>query len=187
MFLDLKSSTALAEKLSHVLYSKLIQDCFYELSIPVLDNKGEVYQYVGDEAVITWTKKEGLENTNCLNFYYDFMDRLENKRAYFLKSYKVFPEFKAGINLGRVSVAEVGVLKTEIAYHGDVLNTSARIEGFCNTFNKALLASEPLVLELGKSERYQSELIGEVQLRGKEGSHKLYSYERHPACITPLQ
>ena len=28
MFLDLKSSTSIAEKLSHVLYSKLIQDCF---------------------------------------------------------------------------------------------------------------------------------------------------------------
>lgn len=51
----------------------------------------------------------------------------------------MFPEFKAGLSLGLVTVAEVGELKTEFAYHGDVLNTAARIEGYCIEFNKPLL------------------------------------------------
>lgn len=178
MFLDLKSSTAIAEKLSHVLYSKLIQDCFAELTDPVLACKGQIYQYVGDEVVITWKKEDGINNTNCLHFYYDFINRLESKKDYFLRSYKVFPEFKAGLSVGLVTVAEVGELKTEIAYHGDVLNTAARIEGYCSEFNKPLLASEALVQELEKNKEFIMHLIGEVQLRGKEGISRIYSCEK---------
>jgi adenylate cyclase len=37
-------------------YSKLIQECFAELTDPVLQIKGQIYHYVGDEAVITWEK-----------------------------------------------------------------------------------------------------------------------------------
>ncbi len=178
MFLDLKSSTTIAEKLSHVLYSKLIQDCFYELTGPILKNKGEIYQYVGDEAVITWKQEDGLEAANCLNFFFDFKDRLEKKKTHFLKEYQTFPEFKAGIGMGQVTVAEVGELKTEIAYHGDVLNATARIQGLCNQFEKAFLASASLVQALEGNKGFTFECVGEVELRGKAGTHKVYSCEK---------
>ena len=60
MFMDLKSSTAIAEKAGHIMYSKLIQDCYQELTTPVKDNKGEIYQYVGDEVVICWKTKKRI-------------------------------------------------------------------------------------------------------------------------------
>ena len=181
MFLDLKSSTTIAENLSHLLYSKFVQDCFAELTDPILDRKGQIYQYVGDEAVITWEKEDGLQDSNCLTFYYDFIDRLERKRDHFMKLYNVFPELKAGLSLGLVTVAEVGELKTEIAYHGDVLNTAARIEGYCNDYNKQLLASEVLVQELENNEQYMIQFIGEKQLRGKKGNTRIYSCEKTTA------
>ena len=43
------------------------------------------------------------------------------------KKYRMVPEFKAGVNSGHVTVAEVGELKKEPAYQGDVLITAARI------------------------------------------------------------
>jgi adenylate cyclase len=178
MFLDLKSSTTIVEKLNHVLYSKLIQDCFSELTIPVINHKAEIYQYVGDEAVITWGKDNGLTNANCVIFYFSFINRLEDKKEYFLNTYGVFPEFKAGISLGFVTVAEVGELKTEIAYHGDVLNTASRIQGYCNKLNKQLLASESFTNELGKYKHIEIKPVGEVELRGKEGTSKIYSIEK---------
>jgi len=178
MFLDLKSSTSIAEKLSHLRYSKLIQDCFSELTDPVLKYKSQIYQYVGDEVVITWQKKDGLTNSNCLKLYFDFINRLENKKEYFLNFYGVFPEFKAGLSLGPVMVAEVGELKTEIAYHGDVLNTAARIQGYCNKFNKQLLTTETLVQELEENTDFVTGFIGEVELRGKEALSRIYSCEK---------
>ena len=178
MFLDLKSSTSIAEKLSHVLYSRMIQDCFSELTVPVIDYKAEIYQYVGDEAVITWKEENGLSNANCINFYFSYINRLESKRDYFLSTYDVFPEFKAGISLGYVTVAEVGELKTEIAYHGDVLNTTSRIQGYCNKLNKQLLVSESMANELVKFKHFDLQPVGEVELRGKEGKSKIYSIEK---------
>lgn len=47
MFLDLKGSTTHAERLGHVRFSELIQDCFIDLSV-VIDHQALVYQYVGD-------------------------------------------------------------------------------------------------------------------------------------------
>jgi len=178
MFLDLKSSTSIAEKLSHVIYSRMIQDCFSELTVPVIDYKAEIYQYVGDEAVITWGEENGLDNANCVNFYFSYMNRLESKKDYFLSTYGVFPEFKAGISLGYVTVAEVGELKTEIAYHGDVLNTASRIQGYCNKLNKQLLVSELMANELEKFKHIEIQPIGEMELRGKEGKSKIYSIEK---------
>ena len=60
MFLDLRSSTAVAERLGHVQYSLLIQDCFRDLAV-VEDFMAEVYQYVGDEAVLVWKIEEGCD------------------------------------------------------------------------------------------------------------------------------
>ena len=75
MFLDLRSSTTIAEKLGHIKYSELIQDCFNDLAI-VRDQEAEIYQYVGDEAVLSWSVNDGLKNNNCINAYYNFKDTL---------------------------------------------------------------------------------------------------------------
>jgi adenylate cyclase len=77
MFLDLKDSTTYAEKLGHIKYSQLIQDCFHELTDVVSLYKAEIYQYVGDEVVVSWDMKHGLENSNCLRFYFAYKRKTE--------------------------------------------------------------------------------------------------------------
>ncbi len=154
MFLDLKSSTHIAEKLEHVSYSRLIQDCYAELTTPLLQYNGEVYQYVGDEVVVTWRMTESFSASWCHQFAFAFQERLEAKKEYFLMMYGVSPQFKAGAHCGRVTVAEVGEVKTEIAYHGDVLNTASRIQSLCNQYEKQLLLSEALVSLLQESGTY---------------------------------
>lgn len=177
MFLDLKSSTHIAEKLEHVSYSRLIQDCYAELTTPLLQFNAEVYQYVGDEVVVTWRMNESFSASWCHQFAFAFQERLEAKKAYFLMMYGVSPQFKAGAHCGRVTVAEVGEVKTEIAYHGDVLNTASRIQSLCNSFDKQLLLSESLVSLLPESDRAQSIFVGEVALKGKEIPTRIFSIE----------
>jgi len=58
MFLDLVGSTTIAENLGHNTYSQLLRDCFHDLTEIVLKYKAEIYQYVGDEVVLTWTEKK---------------------------------------------------------------------------------------------------------------------------------
>jgi len=175
MFLDLKSSTHLAEMLEHVTYSSLLQECYAELTTPLLDYKAQVYQYVGDEVVVTWRMQDGFVASYCHEFFYAFQKRLALRKDYFLQRYGVAPEFKAGAHCGRVTVAEVGEIKTEIAYHGDVLNTASRIQSLCNSFGKSLLISESLLKNLPDHYRHRATFVAEAELRGKEIAIKVYT------------
>lgn len=173
MFLDLQSSTSIAEKLGHIKYSQLIQDCFYDLGV-VDGYEAEIYQYVGDEAVLTWELHKGLNQNQCLKSYFAFKETLERKREYYLKKYDTIPSFKAAINCGRVTATEVGRYKKEIAYHGDTLNTAARILAKCNEFNEMLLISDNL-RKLVKTTDFQFKAMGDVPLRGKKETVEIFA------------
>ncbi len=177
MFLDLKASTTIAEKLGHIKYSGLIQDCFYDITDIVHSSHAEIYQYVGDEVVLTWDMESGLKNENCFRFYFEFRKKLENKAEYYMNKYGVNPEFKAGLNCGTVTVCEIGEIKKDIAYHGDVLNTASRIQGLCNTYNKSILISELMHKKMPKATSFVRELIGEITLKGREAPVGVYSLE----------
>ena len=68
----------IAEELGHIQFSRLIQDCFTDLSV-VRDYKVDIYQYVGDEAVLSWSIANGLENFNCIKAYFEVENLLEKR------------------------------------------------------------------------------------------------------------
>ncbi len=178
MFLDLKDSTTIAEQLGHHKYSQFIQDCFFDLNEVVLDHDAEIYQYVGDEAVLSWPYKKGLAKNNCLGVFFAFQHQLESRKAYYLEKYGISPDFKAGLHGGTLMVAEVGSVKKELAYHGDVINTCARIQAECNTYNVRLLISEKLLKDLQIDEFSNSKSLGNVLLKGKQKEIKIHTIER---------
>ena len=178
LFVDLKSSTTIAEKIGHKTYSSLLQECFIHLTKPLLQFHGHVYQYVGDEVVITWKTRDGIRKDRCLDFFFLFLEELEKNRFYFVEKYGVFPEFKAGMSSGFVTVAEVGELKSEISFHGDVLNTASRLQGLCNDYGKKMLISEFLYEELNNPDSFEIQFIGDLQLKGKERKVKIYSVDQ---------
>ena len=173
MFLDLRSSTTHAERLGHIKYSKLIQDCFNDLGI-VVENEAEIYQYVGDEAILTWELKEGLKNQNCINAYFNFKKQLTERKEYYAQNYDCIPHFKAGLHAGIITVTEVGKYKKEIAYHGDTINTAARIQGKCNDFGKELLISENLK-DMLDATCFNFDELGSIELKGKKSKVLLYA------------
>ncbi len=175
MFVDLKASTTYAEQLGHLKYSKLIQSCFHDLNTVVRKYKADIYQYVGDEVVLTWNTKDGLEDLNCIKLFFAFQKKINIHANYYRKRFDMTPEFKAGLNTGMVTVAEVGDIKREIAYHGDVLNTGARIQHLCNDYNVQLLATEDLILKIKNLETFQTTLMGTVALRGKTKEVAIYA------------
>lgn len=182
MFLDLRSSTTYAERLGHVRYSELIQDCFSDLTLAVRKHQVEIYQYVGDEAVLTWKIDDGLRNANCLWAYFTFEATIQKRADYYFHKYGLVPVFKAGMNAGPVMAAEVGVVKKEIAYHSDVLNTAARIQGRCNELSEMLLISEELYELVGEVKGLHITPAGIHELKGKMQSTKIYRV----AMETPL-
>lgn len=175
MFLDMKSSTAIAEQLGHVRFYRLLNELFHEISLPVLQTKAEIYQYIGDEIVLTWEVKEGLENSNCLHFFFMFQQNLINNSGHYIKKFGVKPEFKAGLHFGKVVSAQIGDLKREIVYNGDVLNTTARIQNECNKYQRNCLVSGALMNRLQQINGFKWERVDVVKLRGKEMEIELFS------------
>ena len=68
MFLDLRDSTPIAEKLGPTYY-RLLDDFFHDISHPVMMTRAEIYQYVGDEVVLTWDLDVGVRDANCLRVF----------------------------------------------------------------------------------------------------------------------
>jgi adenylate cyclase len=71
-------------------------------------------------------------------------------------------------------VAEVGTLQRAHVFHGDVLNTAARLRAKCNEAGFDLLVSEELVSGLGPGDRERFERLGALPLRGKSEELVVY-------------
>ena len=178
MFLDLKDSTAYAEQLGHIKYSSLIQTCFLYLNEIVFAHKAQIYQYVGDEAVLTWDASDKDAPRLSIELFFAFRNKLNEMSKKFEKNFGFVPEFKAGINEGAVTAAEVGYIKRDIAYHGDVLNTGARIQSMCNELGKSLLVSEAFAKEVEQIATFTQELMGKINLKGKSTPINIYAIEK---------
>lgn len=177
MFLDLKSSTTIAEKLGLVKNHEFLNDFFHDMTDPILEYKGTIYQYVGDEIVLTWHTQEGIEYNNCINCFFAIQNKILLKKDYYMNNYGVYPEFKAGLHIGPIITGEMGEIKKDIVYHGDTINTASRIQSECNKYGRRLLISKELKDELDLEEYYQTESMGNIILRGKEKELELIAVE----------
>ncbi len=176
MFLDLRSSTTIAEQLGERLYFNFLNDVFKHVTSAILNTKGEIYQYVGDEIVISWKIKRGMKNANCVRCFFEAQLALQQKNNYYKRVYGIIPEFKAGLHYGHVMSGEVGVVKRDIAFSGDVLNTTARIQSKCNEFGVNILLSKFLLDKLAlPPDVFEPKKIGDLLLRGKQQRVVLYT------------
>ncbi|PRX56443.1 adenylate/guanylate cyclase domain-containing protein [Flagellimonas meridianipacifica] len=173
MFLDMKSSTAHAEKLGHIRYFEMLKDYYDDLSHAILKYGGEIYQYVGDEIVITWKVKKDFAK-KALDCFFDMKLTLSAKDKSYLSKYGFSPKFKAGLHFGKVTTGEIGRLKKDIVFTGDTLNTTARIQSLCNQYGAELLVSEDFTNAIKSKSHYKIQSLGKVQLRGRNEGIELF-------------
>jgi adenylate cyclase len=176
MFLDLTSATTIAEKLDAYKYSLFLKDFFFDIDDAINETKGTASQFVGDEVVIVWSEREGIKNNNCIKLFFLAEEKIRISKEGYVEKYGFAPEFKAGIHSGKVIITEVGGTKQEIAYHGDTVNTTARIRSECSAVNEKLLISAELLNLLPDIDiDYFVDPKGIFSLKGKENVIKLFS------------
>jgi len=171
MFIDLNDSTPIAEKLGSTDNFKFIRDFIYFVSIALLEYDGRIYQYVGDEIVVSWmyTPKNVIKCLDALALSSRLLQRNSN---YFRLRYGVLPEFKAGAHAGEVTVGEIGIIKKDIAMSGDTMNTAARIRAACTDFDRKYIVSKDLLENVDISWKVES--LGLVDLKGKADNMELF-------------
>jgi adenylate cyclase len=174
VFLDINDATTIAEKLGHTKYFRLLREFFADITIPILANSGEIYQYVGDEVVLSW-KNTPLNKIRCLKFIRQAFFILKRKESRYMKRYGVTPSFKTGIHAGEVTAGVIGIVKKDLVYSGDTLNTTARIRGKCHDLNKPFVLSGDFLHEFHTPHSFSITEIGEMEFKGREEKEKLYS------------
>jgi adenylate cyclase len=172
MFLDLKDSTPIAESLGHKHYFLFIRDFIHFVSLAILEHGARIYQYVGDEIVVSWIYSE--ENSDkAVRAVIEARKVLQQQSEHFRRKYGVTPEFRVGIHAGDVTVGEIGLIKKDIAMSGDTMNTAARIRSSTSELNQKFIVSKDFY-ELSNLKEYQSEPLGSIELKGKSNGLELY-------------
>ncbi|MEM1272038.1 MAG: adenylate/guanylate cyclase domain-containing protein, partial [Bacteroidota bacterium] len=96
MFSDMKASTHIAEQLGHGRYFELLRAYYQDLSRGIMSSAGEIYQYVGDEVVVSWPVESGLRDNSCIRCFFAMKADLRAKAGWYRREFGVAPDFKAG-------------------------------------------------------------------------------------------
>lgn len=176
MFLDLRSSTYIAQVLGEQQYFNFIKDVIRDATPVILRHKGRIYQYVGDEITVSWWMNQGLNKLNCIRCPMEIRKIFNHRSSYYTAQYGVVPDFKAGLHCGPVMVGEIGVVKRDIAFSGEVVGTAARIQNRCNHLEVNLLMSQDLKdLLPWEGSRLIPEHKGDLLIKGKMVNLPLYT------------
>ncbi len=175
MFVDLKNSTRLAEKMGHIQYSQFLKEYYRLLSNCCEENGGDIYQIAGDGVYLTWKMSACRKKPKPLLCFDDLEHCFLMTRKRFTKRFGTYPEFKAAAHVGKVTKTEVGNFRSEMAYHGDAVNTTARMQDLCRDLDEDFLLSEKLLKRLPGVEKYNPHPRGAFYLKGKSGKTSIYA------------
>lgn len=174
-FMDLKSSTTIAERLGDTTFLGFISDAFADMTEPIIKHRAEIYKYVGDEVILTWPIEYGIKDGSCVRRPLELLSVFQRRADYYRNRYGYIPEFRTGIHIGELVIGEVGVLKREIALIGDVMNTAARIAAYSREAYQDVLISADLHMLLPAISGVKATDLGSVPLKGKSGNTGLFA------------
>lgn len=170
LFVDIAGSTTLAERLGGLGIHRFLDQTFRSLTGPIIDCRGEVLNYVGDEIIVTWSEASGAVDCRPLRCFLAMRDTLQKLRSRFEKEFGVAPRIRGSLHFGPVIVGEIGDIKRAIVFNGDVMNTAARLEELSRNVEGGFVASRAAI------DRFKSALpaplqdLGVREIRGKSGS-----------------
>jgi adenylate cyclase len=178
LFVDVVGSTAIAERLGPMQAHRFLAAVFSAAAEPVAASRGEVYQYVGDEIVVTWTESEGIPQARPLRCFFLMEESLNKSRENFRERFSAVPELRAALHLGEVIAGEVGEQRRAIVYHGDVMNTAARLEQATRDLGVRFIASAAAIAALGPLPDVDLKDLGALTLRGRQEPIRAWGIER---------
>ncbi len=178
LFVDLRGSTQIAEQLGNLRYHAFLKRFVADVSTSAMRHGAEIHRFVGDEVVLTWTERKGLEDAACVQTVFAMADEIDRSSGGYMAEFGAVPGFWAGLHMGPVVTGEIGTVKHEIVYLGDTPNTTARIEQACRDFERTFLASGDVVEAVTIPVGITVESLGSIELRGVGTSVELFALDR---------
>jgi adenylate cyclase len=168
LFIDLRSSTAIAERLGEARFLEFLDAFIADVSLAIVENGGVIHKYVGDEIIATWRLRPDRNDAGIVRACFAAHDRLVARRHIYKRDFGAGADFRAALHGGPVVVGEIGSFKKEIALIGDAMNTTARILDACRDNGRFVLASAALLDRLSDvPTTVDLEPLPPIVLRGK--------------------
>jgi adenylate cyclase len=177
LLVDIKGSTALAERLGDERAHAFITSAFFDIDQPILEHGGEVYSYVGDGLIVSWPLARGVEDGRCLLCYLAIRATLAGRAHHYRQRYGIAPEIRAVLHAGPIVAGECGDAKLSIVYLGDTLNAAARLEETAKALDRACLVSGDLLRRTPLPATLAAEPLGPIALRGRQRPIDTYALE----------
>ena len=165
LFLDMKGSTQIVERLGAVKTREMIGQFFFDISQPITDNDGEIYRFTGDGMVAVWDFDKGVKDNQVIRAIDSIITAISSKADYYQKTFDQIPQFRIGVHGGDIVVCQEGSTKRAIGFYGETIHIAARIEQTAKKMDKNYLLSGQVVNHLaGLDNRLLK--IGALELRG---------------------
>jgi adenylate cyclase len=167
LFVDIAGSTGLAERLGGIAIHRLLDRTFRLLTLAVVDYRGEVLNYVGDEVIVTWPERKGAIECRPLRCFVAMRDELSRAASQLEREFGVVPRIRGSLHFGPVIVGEIGDLKRAIVFNGDVMNTAARLEELSRGVDGGFLASRAAMERFSSAPPFAVRDLGRLPIRGR--------------------
>lgn len=169
LFLDVTGSTRFAETFGDFKAQEFLGAFFQAIAEPVRSHWGSIEDYVGDMAIITWPLARGVGDGRCVACVFAIEDAIARERAQWERVFGTVPRFRAALHAGPVITAEVGVDRHKIAYFGDTVNLTGRLEALSKSLGVPFLISTDLLDRISALPAgIMAEPLGEYTVRGRE-------------------
>src|SRR6476661_3289087 len=167
LFVDIAGSTGLAEQLGGIAIHRLLDHTFRLLTLSVVDYRGEVLNYVGDEVIETWPELSGSVDCRPLRCFASIRDELTSASGQLEREFGVVPRIRGSLHFGPVIVGEIGYIKRAIVFNGDVMNTAARLEELSRGVEGGFLASRAAMEQFRSALPVRVRNLGRLPIRGR--------------------
>ncbi|WP_249164032.1 adenylate/guanylate cyclase domain-containing protein [Bradyrhizobium jicamae] len=167
LFVDIAGSTGLAERLGGIGIHRFLDRTFRLLTQSVVDYRGEVLNYVGDEIIVTWPEGHGAIDCRPLRCFAAMRRALQKAALQFEREFGVVPQIRGSLHFGPVIVGEIGDVKRAIVFNGDVMNTAARLEELSRKVHGGFLASRASTARFAAPPPFPLEDLGTLPIRGR--------------------
>jgi class 3 adenylate cyclase len=178
MFLDLAGSTSLAESMGELRVQSLLTRFFFDIDGAIVAHGGEVHAYVGDEVIVTWPLDDRISGGRCIDCFFAIADSIAERADSYRQEFGMVPSFRAGLHAGHVVISECGSSRRQLAYFGDTVNVTARLQEHCKEVGRNLLVSADLLRLMKLKPAFAVEPLGQARLRGRAAAIEVFSVER---------
>jgi adenylate cyclase len=167
LFVDIAGSTGMAESLGGLAIHRLLDRVFRLLTLSMLDYRGEVLNYVGDEVIVTWTERDGAIDCRPLRCFVAMRHELAGAAPQLQHDFGVTPRIRGSLHFGPVIIGEIGDVKRAIVFNGDVMNTAARLEELSRQVDGGFLASRAAMERFSSAPPFAVRDLGRLPIRGR--------------------